>query len=200
MTKPDIYKERELLDRLSKGEEYAFRTLFNRYREKVYSFSLTMVKSEETAEEITQDVFVGIWLNREKFAAVERFDAYLHRIVRNRAFDHLRKMANDTAYRSWLWQHLRELHNRTEEDIIHKDYLHLLSEAVHRLPPQQQQVFSMRRNKGMTNREIASTLNISQNTVKNHMALALKSIKTYLNLHSDIIICIIIILNFFILH
>lgn len=78
-----LFDETEILLQVAAGNERAFTILFRRYSSKVYSFALKLTRSEELAEEVVQEVFIKIWLNREGLGEIQEFGAYLNRINRN---------------------------------------------------------------------------------------------------------------------
>src|SRR5574344_1627373 len=81
----DSSNEEQLVKRLSEGDEKAFRVLFMRYYPKIRCFLNGLLKSETEAEDLTQDVFVKIWMNRTRFAEVNTFGAYLYVLAKNTA-------------------------------------------------------------------------------------------------------------------
>jgi RNA polymerase sigma-70 factor (family 1) len=174
----EIKDTKYLLDQLSKSDEKAFRALFHLFSGKVYSFSLKLTRSSITAEEMVQDVFLKLWMNRESMATVENLSAYLFMITKNLALNVLkRKAIEEKAKLSFTREHENK-HCDTEETVIHNDYEHLLKATINHLPPQQRLVYSMCHQEGLQYEEVAQRLKISRFTVKTHMQQALKTIKT----------------------
>lgn len=83
----DIAKVKEFLD----GNVQAFEFLFDKYREKVYRLALRFVRNKEDALEVTQDVFLRVYLGIKKFKTDSKFFTWLYRITVNRAIDFTRK-------------------------------------------------------------------------------------------------------------
>ena len=71
------YDESEALKRLAQGDEKAFRMIYDRYRKKIASFAWLLTESEELTDQILQDVFVKLWINRSKLDGVNNFNAWL---------------------------------------------------------------------------------------------------------------------------
>jgi RNA polymerase sigma factor (sigma-70 family) len=93
---PDpVYDEREILARVARGDQYAFRLLFDRHRDKVYSFALFLTRFEPTAEEITQDVFTKAWTHREELPKLDYFLSWLRTVARNEAYNYLKRKARE---------------------------------------------------------------------------------------------------------
>jgi RNA polymerase sigma-70 factor (ECF subfamily) len=84
-----------LVKNLKAGDESSFRALFHRYQEDLYCYTRSLVKIEAQAEEIVQDVFLKVWLNRHTLDTKLSFKAFIFTITRNLAFNFLKKAAND---------------------------------------------------------------------------------------------------------
>jgi RNA polymerase sigma-70 factor (family 1) len=167
-----------LLDQLSKSDEQAFRQLFHLYSDRVYSFSLRLTRSGITAEEMVQEVFLKIWVNRKSISSIEDFPSYLFIVTKNLTLNSLKRRALEEKAKITLVRELARKHNDTEETVIYRDYEQLLKETVSHLPPQQRLVYSMCHQEGLQYEEVAQRLKISRLTVKTHMQQALKTIKT----------------------
>ncbi|HEY6899437.1 MAG TPA: sigma-70 family RNA polymerase sigma factor, partial [Puia sp.] len=145
------------------------------------SIACKLAATESLAEDIVQEVFIKLWLQRERLAEVDCFDAYLNVITRNLIFNHLRKVAGEAAA-------LKELAAREVvagqdgfSTIVYHELKNNLERAVAHLPPQQKKVYQLSRLDGMKHREISDELRISPSTVKSHMVEALRFIKNYLH-------------------
>ena len=187
MKATSLYNETFLLQLTAAGNENAFREIYDNYRDKLYSYALKLTQKEAIAEEIVQDAFLKIWLNRSELTQVQKFDSYLYAIVRNQCLNCLKRLAHESLLLKELSYGMSELHNDNEESIVHRDYLQILNRAVQKLPPQQQLVYNLSRNSGLKYDEIASELNLSKNTVKAHLKKALSSIRVVFTAHKTFI-------------
>jgi RNA polymerase sigma-70 factor (ECF subfamily) len=195
MTAETLLHEKELLLQVADGSEAAFAELFNHYRKKVYSTGMLITHSEEIAEELVQDVFLKIWLKKEDLPSIENFQAHLFVITRNIAYDILRRLANQRKIYKEIHQATPEFGAITDDGLLEKAHKKVLQDAVDRLSPQQKQVYVLMREEGMKRNEVAEKLGIQPNTVKEHMAKALKSIRAYCVANLDLYIqalCIIL--------
>ncbi|HEX8020727.1 RNA polymerase sigma factor [Mucilaginibacter sp.] len=181
-----IYDEIELLAKLSKGDQQAFRVIFDLYRDKVYSYALKIMKSENAAEEIVSDVFLNIWVNREGAGAIVNFGGYLRTVTRNYALTALRQLARETRAFNIKNQDWEDVDAGTENYIRYKDVQDVVNRALETLPPQQKLVYKLCKLDGMKHADVASQLNISVLTVKTHLKVASQSVKTYMRNHSDV--------------
>jgi len=167
----------KLLYELSQGNELAFTKLYNEYKNVVFSTALKITKSRILAEEVVQDVFLKIWQNHENLAEITNIENYLFIISRNHIFDMIKKIARDTSlvvdsnYKSTST-------NDTEDTIKDDQYNIILNQIVDQLPPQQQKIYKMAKWDGLSHQKIGEDLGISTETVKKHMAQALKFVRT----------------------
>ena len=174
-----LYDEKELLAKIATGDERAFRKLFDLYKERFYAVALKMTRSDEVAGDIVQDVFMNIWSKRESLADVVNPSSYFFTAVYRRVYHHYRK----TALEKKLLQAVpvvKESVNTTDEMVLAHESNELISQAISKLPPQQQLVFKLTKQEGLSREDIAQQLKISPNTVRNHLADALKFIRTFL--------------------
>ena len=180
MDAASIYNEQALLRRIAGGDEAAFRQLFHHYNRLLRPFVIKMTKSDFAAEEVLQEVFLKIWLHREKLASVENPKAYIVRIVSNESLNYLRLQAKNNR----LFDEIRHLgstdYSSPEQTLTCRETEQLIREAVEQLPPACQQVYRLSRDEDQRIPEIASTLNLSDNTVKNQLVKALKIIRLHL--------------------
>ncbi|HEY4148265.1 MAG TPA: RNA polymerase sigma-70 factor [Chitinophagaceae bacterium] len=174
----------------AKGDEKAFRKLYDAYRPRIYSFALHLTEDVSAADEIVQEVFLRVWMYRQKLPEVIHFNAWLYSIARNQVFDALKAIAKERAFHASLPDETAD--NTTEEFLRHKEYEQLLRQAVLQLPERQQQIYHLSRDAGIQHAEIAGRLNISRNTVKTHLVHALKSIRKYLQYRSDGVLLVIL--------
>lgn len=175
-----------LVLRLRAGDATAFRLLFDRYHAKLLSFSTRIVRSEATAEEIVQDVFVKVWEGRRALDPDLSFQAYIYRIAKNRLLNHLRRQACErTLKKDWPYLALSQ-RNCNENQLVEADYEQVLHRAIAQLPPQRQRIYRMSREEELTYEEIAGSLGLSRHTVKAQMVQALDFIRRYVQVRTGI--------------
>lgn len=188
MTNPSSYNEPGLLLQVASGDQAAFRQLFDRYWDNIYAVAFAFLKSDTVAEEIVQDIFMKVWLKKEQLPHLENFSNWLFIIARNHIYNTLRKKVSETSFENELLEHLAETSDSAWQSVISRETEKLVDQAVASLPNQQQTIYRLSRIEGLSQEEIADRLQISKNTVKVHMRLALQSIRRYLQDHSAAII------------
>ena len=75
-----------------------FKDLFDQYKNRLYGYVLTIAKSHTAAEEITQEIFIKLWLSRDLLSTVTNLEGYIFTIARHRTFNYLRKATNDAKF------------------------------------------------------------------------------------------------------
>ncbi len=186
MVHKETYQEEILVKELISGSETAFRKIFDKYRNQLYKFSLSMVCSEVYAEEIVQDVFMKIWTKRESLNPNLSFKSYLFTITRNQNIKFLKKAANNLKLREEIFYRSQKFANLTERYIRESELEELKEEALNLLPPKRRVIFEMSRNDGKSYEDIGTELGISPNTVRNQMSRALETLRNFLLDQKDI--------------
>jgi RNA polymerase sigma-70 factor (family 1) len=190
-----LHNERELLQMVSQGDEQAFATVFDHYRNRIYGVALKLTHSTTVSEEIVEDVFLKIWTRRVTLNEIENFSAYLFTIARNETYKILKQIAKN--YKIVLLSENNEslIHNNTEDYLIDKEFTSLLQKAIDRLPHQQKQVYKLMKEEDLKRGEVAELLQLQPETVKFHLAQAMKNIRNYCMLHLNTLIGLTIFLS-----
>lgn len=189
-------RQTELLIRLKNGDQTAFAEIYGQYRGRIFKYALKLCKSEETAEEIVQEVFVRIWQKKEQINVEWYFGAYIRKITLNHVINHLKKVAKDRELRNKLFSYIENIRNSTEDGLYEKELQEIYRRAIEKLPPQRKLAYELSRNEYMSHEEIGEQLGISKHTVKNHIVEASKFIRTYVGKHTSVVCFIIAVAEF----
>ncbi len=169
-----------LLAQLMQGNEFALKLAYDQYADMVYQLSFNILKQEEHAEEIVQDTFIQLWEVRNDLDKESNLKAFLFVIARNKSFNRLKTLKRQKQLFEKLLNTEEYTHYISPNPLAEKEVNELAEKIISKLPPQQQLVFRLSRFEGLTHKEIAQTLSISSNTVKNHLIAALKSLRVEL--------------------
>lgn len=169
-----------LFRQVSEGDENAFRLVFEQYKAPFYTAAYKMVRSAELAEDIVQEVFITFWNKRELVAQADNPEAYLFKMLHNAIYTQFRKLVQERQ----LKQALTDEDMESEEDsvealLLEKENRNLFETLIGQLPAQQQMVYRLAKQEGLSREEIAEKLQISPNTVRNHLASAVEFIRNY---------------------
>jgi RNA polymerase sigma-70 factor (family 1) len=174
------YNEHELLSRIAEGDETAFTHLFHTYRARVYTLAIRLTGENGISEEIVQDVFLKLWLKRERIPAIDNFPGFLVTVTQNTVYSAMRTMLRRKKHTA-EYQDIPSLlfYHDTEDLLDEKDLRAIINQAINRLPPQQKQAYLLIKEDGLSRENAARQMKISPETVKAHLAQALRSIRVY---------------------
>lgn len=172
-----LHNESEVLRRIANDDEQAFAQLFNAYSNQIGEYIQLLTGSRTATEEIVQETFLKIWLNRKTLPQIKQFDSYLFIVCRNHALNHIRKTVAERSKQEEYVRIAETLEHPVDVD-EGKNYHGLIEKAVDLLPPQQQKVFMLRQ-QGLKNPEISQQMNLSLESVKKYQHLAMSFIREF---------------------
>jgi RNA polymerase sigma-70 factor (family 1) len=181
------YSLKLLVSELKNGNERSFRSLFEFYSNDIYTYSVSILKSKELAEENVQDVFLKVWLHRENLIVEKSFKSFLFTIARNQAFNMLNKVTNDNILKEEVFYNSQKSHDNADYYIREKECNKMQKKVIKLLPPKRKQIFKMSRNQGKSYEEISKELGISISTVKSQMNKALETMRNFFKPHDGIL-------------
>ena len=172
--------ERAKVDALRRGSHKAFEAVFIAYFQKVKLFIYGIVKSESDAEELTQEIFLKLWINRNSIDAEKPIVAYIYTMARNSAFNFLKHKSVQHTY----IKDFKQVNSVEDgETLLFAREISLLIEmSVNEMPPQRRRIYLLSRESGISNADIAIQLGISKKTVENQLSLALKELRKVISL------------------
>ena len=178
-----LQKDKELNSSIPplKLDRKVFEELFNALYTPLCRYSIRFVHQAEIAEDIVQEQFISIWDKRDTLVVHTSYKSLLYTAVRNKSIDYLRsKYAR--------MQFVPEDNSFTIQDqsnplkiVEHTETSEIITKAIKSLPEKCAVVFSLSRFGELSNREVATELNISEKTVENQITNAIKKIKAFVN-------------------
>jgi RNA polymerase sigma-70 factor (ECF subfamily) len=173
-------EERELVARFKSGDQAAFNQLVRLCQKRVYAVAFRMVRDEEEAKDLTQEVFVKMYSALPDFRGEASVFTWAYRATINLSINHLRRK------KIISWVPLLEAEEKPEEskeglsDMETARLKQAIAEAVKKLPPKQQAIFILRHYEELGNEEIAEIVGKSVGAVKANYFQALQKMKKYL--------------------
>jgi len=176
-----IHIDYELLVQLREGNEKAFSVVFDTYHRYLYVLACRYLMSDSYAEDAVQYTFMRLWEGRETFDYKTGIKNLLFTILKN-------YILNEIRHNNLVIQKNYELTQLSEE--MESDFMHELEDAdfkthlyrlIEKLPPQKREVCLLKIQQGMSNQEIADTMNISIPTVKSHYTQVIKLLRSQLD-------------------
>lgn len=163
----------------------AYEILFQRHWKRVFGVARDLLKSEDLAEEAVQEVFLKVWAGRSELSIVRSFENWLFIIARNHIYNTLRRKVRERGFISRLAGTFGLQPAGPEELLQRKDSVRLLDDLIRQLPPQQQVVLRMAHQADMDYAHIGELMGISRNTVRNHLARAVQTLRFQLKKAPD---------------
>ena len=174
-------KIEELIGRLKNNDKSALDEIFNYYYPRLYNFSKRILKIEDEIDDILQDVFLKIWLHRGKINNPETFNSFIFTITKNALLNLIRSNANNQAFKEEFSKRIILSEYVTQNQIEYKEIKTAIDQIVSKLPEKRQKIFLLSRNEGLSNKEIAQKLNISEKTVEDHITHSIRFLKKSLS-------------------
>lgn len=169
-----LHTENQLLRLLQSGDETAFAEIYNRYWKPLYFSAHNILQVKDAAQDAVQEVFISLWNRREK-VNIDCLASYLHQAVRFQVFKAIRAEKTDVNFVNRLAQITKDVLH--EDPLLFKELETLYQQVIRSLPQDEQEIFSLHRDAGLTYKQIAEEKNISVKTVEKKMSHALKEIR-----------------------
>ncbi len=174
-----------IVKQLKDGSKDAFKQLYNQYADRIHRFAYGYLKSDFDAEELVQEVFIKLWNNRQKLDSSQNLKSYFFKIAVNTVYDFIRRKNVEQAFQEFLATESSSS-NETWQEVVYQDMLSQIERFIKMMPEQRQRIFSLSREKGLSNDEIAEALNLSKRTVENQLYRATAFLKKNLKMESGL--------------
>ncbi|MDD6253757.1 MAG: RNA polymerase sigma factor [Candidatus Cryptobacteroides sp.] len=173
--------DNELMRMLKEDDVYAYRQIFRRYYAMVETFVSKMLRDSDLAADVTQNVFMKLWIKRSSGGEIPSLKNWLFLVAKNEVLDIFKSSLRKTSSACDA-DEVETPEIRTPEEVCQGSELNAsLSSAVSSMPDKRRMIFRMSRMGHLSNEEIARRLDISVRTVEKHIELALKDIRRTLN-------------------
>lgn len=182
------FSDEQLAALLKEDDEQAFSELYNRYWPVLWRFAANSMKSRDDAKDIIQDVFTKLWSGRRNLAIHTALRPYLYRMTLHAVIDNAAKAKDFEGFADALRREMHAGVNTTEQLIYEKELIRCFESGLDRVPPKARKVFELSRTYQMSHQQISSELDISRETVKSQMKVALKILRKSLSLLAALLI------------
>ncbi len=172
-----------LMLEFQKGNRDAFETLMRKYYPPILNFIYRMLGDRNSAEDLTQEVFIRVYKSAARYSAKSAFKTWLYLIARNLTLNECRRR------KRWLTQPLHsseqepprqfedKAYPRPDEELLNKEKSGLIQQAIDALPPKQRLAVILRAYDNFSYEEIARTLEVSAKAVKSLLNRARETLK-----------------------
>ncbi|MCC8171448.1 MAG: RNA polymerase sigma-70 factor [Parabacteroides sp.] len=168
----ELSEEQNKLKEVAAGNVQAFECLFFHYQPRLLNFLTGLTHDKEISRDMAQDLFLSLWKEREKLKNIRFFSSYLFQMARFTVYDYFDRLIVSEKYTN---EYLHEAFaaESEEEALFVRELQSLVNRTVEQMSPQRSKIYKMSREKGLSNEEIATRLNLSNRTVENHLTTAL---------------------------
>ncbi|WP_316820816.1 RNA polymerase sigma-70 factor [Pedobacter gandavensis] len=174
------YTDQELVDLLKLDDQVAFAEIFDRYHGPLYIHAFKRLQEREECRDLIQELLGSLWSKRKYLRISTTLSGYLYMSVRNRIFNLLTKKKLNDAYVSAIQYLETEKTFSTDHLVRQKQLTVIIDQEIAALPPRTREIFELSRKGFLSHREIATQLDISEQTVKTTVNNALKMLRTKL--------------------
>jgi RNA polymerase sigma-70 factor (ECF subfamily) len=164
------------LEALRDGCHKAYRKLFLQFVKPLIRYITMITRSEELAEELTQEILATVWINRQKIDPAKNIKGYLFTVARNTITDHYRKQKVRESYMNQQ-SGMEYITHSTDAPMIAKDLERHVVSVVSQMPKQRRKIFELSYKNGWSSGEIADHLGLNKKAVEKQISYARKSIR-----------------------
>jgi RNA polymerase sigma-70 factor (ECF subfamily) len=177
-------EELSIIEKVRNGDGNAFGRLVMANQKTVYNLALRLTRNAEDAEDLSQEAFLKAYCQLDNFRAESRFSVWLYRLTYNLCIDFLRKrnranviplmhMDEDDEGRDF---DVPDHRPQPEEETITRETNEAIAEGIGELSPSYREILMLREVTGMSYAEIATTLALSDGTVKSRLSRARRAL------------------------
>lgn len=175
--------EKQLLIDLSNGHVDAFHSIYAIYAPRLSRKLFQLLKSEELAQDVLQDIFIKVWEIRQTINPEQNFAAFLFKMAANRSKNIFRANVYNESMRNTIGQEIS--YNPIEDAMNEKDAKEILDAALNTLTSRQREVYTLQKLEGHSYQEISERLNISSSAINHHIQEAGKKLRMVLKNHQN---------------
>ncbi len=166
-----------LMAQTATGDQHAFKQLFQHFFKPISQFAFAIVKTQDAATDITDEVFIKLWRNRANLLSIQNLRVYLYKAAKNTALNYLSRKANEIITDPFDFINIELKDDNTPDQLmITAEMFARIKAVVDQLPPRCKMIFKLVREDGLKYKEVAEILNISIKTVDAQMVIAVRRI------------------------
>lgn len=171
------HTDAELILLWRQGDNTAFAALYEKYVLQLLAIAMDKTRDRQVAEELVQDTFLSFYKSSISLDKLSTVMAFLYVILKNKILDWHRKNTLQRKFADYATTHFADADDSTRALIETRELEQLLQAEIEKLPEQCRKVFTLRRKNFLSNKEIALQMDISENTVEQHMRRALRLLR-----------------------
>lgn len=153
------YDDSYCLLKIREGDEQFFNLVFEKYRNRLFTYLFKITKSKETAEEIVLDVFLKLWHGREIVHTIDNLEAFLFKVAYHKSIDFFRAASRSPKLQQETWGLVTEVvsYEQADKKLMEGDIEEVVQTAIKNLSPQRRTVYYLRNYEGAKLRRYRTT-------------------------------------------
>lgn len=173
--------DRALIEAMRDGDELAFVSLYNRYKDQVYGFCLKMLLDKERAADVMQDTFLRVYENRERLLNVGSFRSWLFTIARNQCLNVIRREKRQVSLEPEMREDASMKASLKPSAPLEKsEQVELVNHCLAQLKPDYREVIILREYQNLSYKEIAAVTRSTLSAVKSRLFKARRKLATFI--------------------
>lgn len=172
-----MIRDTDITGRIRQGDVQQFESLFRSSYVSLVRYARTLIKDQDTAEEIVQDLFYRLWKDRGKLEIESSLNGYLFRSVHNRCLHYIEHAKVVERHAEEMLHSFQENPENPSDILNYKELQAKIASILEKLPERCGRIFCMSRFEGLKYNEIAEKLSVSVKTVESNMGRALKEFR-----------------------
>ena len=188
--------EKKVLELLKNGSSSSFEVLYHRYNAKLYNFIMKVSRGDGyMAEELVQRTFIKVWETKEYINPEKSFISYLCTIAKNMLLNEYEHQTIQFIYQEYVKVNISADDTSTEKQVEKNLLEEYIDKLTDKLPPKRKEIFILSRKEGLSNKEIAKRLQITESTIETQLSKALAFMKSQLKQNYEMILILLLSLN-----
>jgi RNA polymerase sigma-70 factor (ECF subfamily) len=167
----------QLISQLKEGSYAAYTEIYHRHWASLYLYARKLLNDPIVAKDIVQEVLIYIWTNNQNLKDNVPIAPYLYTAVRNKVLTYISRQKLQNKYLDSLSAFIEQGEYTADKNIREKELQEVIDKAIDALPKKMKQIFQLSKVEQLSNKEIATQLDISDKTVRNQLSTALKTLK-----------------------
>jgi len=153
-----------------------FTVLYEKYKDKIYQYSLNLTNDSEVSKDIVQDIFMRLWQRKDEYHLINNVEAYLMQMTRNEGLSRKKRLFYKMEYVNFCLSNDETINNH--DPVIFKEITTIFIEALNTLPPGEKKVYIARMH-GFGRLDIARRTKVSKFTIARQLTLASKKVRKH---------------------
>ncbi|OQP62169.1 RNA polymerase sigma factor [Niastella populi] len=188
--------DEQIMQRIMDKDPTVYNELYDKLYRKLFLFAKSLIDDTEEARDIVTESFIKLWAQQNNFANMVHLQVYFYTVIKNACIDHLRKNKLRNKIENHLLKSGTVSENGIERRYQEAELVQILYERINQLPERMQQVFKLTYLDGYSRTEVAQMLNLSENTIRNTNAAAMKAIRLTLGVEQMVVLIFLSLLFF----